>query len=72
MQADSQQPVGGLTTPGVSRGIITIKEEEYLQLVQAAALVTARAQGSGSSEPILDGSLMHLPGSGMSRPRCRP
>ena len=56
MQADSQQPVGGLTTPGVSRGIITIKEEEYLQLVQAAALVTARAQGSGSSEPIPIGS----------------
>ena len=47
---------GELTMPRVSPGTITIKEEEYLQLVQAAALVTARAQGSGSSEPIQVGS----------------
>ena len=34
-------PDGGLAMPRVSPGTITIKEEEYLQLVQAAALVKA-------------------------------
>ena len=64
MSVPSRQPDDGFLrvmeevkamTSGVSPGNIIIKEEEYKRLVQAAALATARQQGSGSSEPILGG-----------------
>ena len=62
-------PDHGFDDSGVSPGRVTIQEEEYQRLVQAAALAgvswgtppiqptpTAQPQGSGSSETIPDGS----------------
>ena len=65
----AMSPDHGFDDSGVSPGRVTIKEEEYQRLVQAAALAgvswgtppiqptpTAQPQDSGSSETIPDGS----------------
>ena len=76
-------PDHGFDDSGVSPGRITIKEEEYQSLVQAAALAgvswgtppsSPRQLHSHKAQGVLKRSrmvaLMHLAGSWMSRPRC--